>query len=180
MSTDDSIPYGYCHCGCGEQTRIATRSQAAIGHVKGEPLRYILGHNARHRPEQYTVDNNGCWIWGRFTLPNGYGQLTVKGKRTLAHRYMYEKHVGPIPDGLVIDHLCRVRNCVNPDHLEPVTHTENQRRGRGYKLDPDEVREIYASRRTANAREIASRYCVSLSAIYFIWQGRAHREVTGA
>lgn len=50
------------------------------------------------------------------------------GKMRLAHRVAYEIHVGPIPDGLEIDHLCRVRCCVNPDHLEPVTHRENMRR----------------------------------------------------
>jgi hypothetical protein len=59
----------------------------------------------------------------------GYGAFMVGGRNVRVHRWAYETLVGPIPDGLVIDHLCRVRNCVNPDHLEPVTHRENIRRG---------------------------------------------------
>ena len=66
-----------------------------------------------------------CWIWTACTYPNGYGQFD-KG---YAHRRSYEFHIGPIPDGLVIDHLCRVRNCVNPEHLEPVTQLVNHHRG---------------------------------------------------
>ena len=54
----------------------------------------------------------------------------VQGKKELAHRIAYEAANGPIPEGMVLDHLCRSRNCVNPDHLEVVTHAENQRRGR--------------------------------------------------
>jgi len=71
----------------------------------------------------------GCLIWfGRISTP-GYGSTRVKIDGTwrcaLAHRLAYEELVGPIPDGLVLDHLCRVRRCVNPAHLEPVTILEN-------------------------------------------------------
>jgi hypothetical protein len=59
---------------------------------------------------------------------HGYGQVNVDGIPTKAHRVAFELHVGPIPDGLHIDHLCRVRLCVNPAHLEPVTAAENTRR----------------------------------------------------
>jgi hypothetical protein len=63
-------------------------------------------------------------------LPTGYGHIgTRDGGHVQAHRLSYEIHKGPIPDGLVIDHLCRVRACVNPEHLEPVTHHENIARG---------------------------------------------------
>lgn len=67
-----------------------------------------------------------------FTGPKdraGYGRLTKHGRHLLAHRASYEFIVGPIPDGLVIDHLCRNTSCVHPGHLEPVTHAENIRRG---------------------------------------------------
>lgn len=69
-----------------------------------------------------------CWLW-KASLTNGYGQLVRNKKRHLAHRYSYEICCGSIPKGLQLDHLCRVRNCVNPAHLEPVTCGENLRRG---------------------------------------------------
>lgn len=66
-----------------------------------------------------------CWVWhGSFT-DEGYGQVTVNYKRTLVHRHAYEQLVGPIPEGLHLDHLCRNRGCCNPAHLEPVTCKEN-------------------------------------------------------
>lgn len=74
-----------------------------------------------------------CWEWrAAIADPTGtsYGGITVDGKRYQAHRLAYETWVGPIPEGLEIDHLCRVRACINPDHLEVVTHAENMRRSR--------------------------------------------------
>lgn len=62
---------------------------------------------------------------------NGYGRFWLEGKNVLAHRWSYEHHVAEIPEGLVIDHLCRNHGCVNPDHLEPVTISENTIRGIG-------------------------------------------------
>lgn len=71
----------------------------------------------------------GCWLWMAGRQPNGYGRLRLDGKAVYAHRFAYELLIGPIPKGLQIDHLCRVRHCVNPTHLEPVTHRENTLRG---------------------------------------------------
>lgn len=73
----------------------------------------------------------GCWVWTGSRDPNGYGQIAVDGRPRKAHRVAYAALVGPIPDGLQLDHLCRVRACVNPDHLEPVTLRENVARGTG-------------------------------------------------
>lgn len=77
----------------------------------------------------------GCWLWTGTILARGYGQFWVgpghRGLRVRAHRFAYEMLVGPIPDGLVIDHLCRVPLCVNPAHMEPVTGRVNIRRGIG-------------------------------------------------
>lgn len=72
--------------------------------------------------------DTGCWAWTHYLESNGYARLWVDGRNYGAHRFSYEYHVGPIPEGLQIDHLCRVRHCVNPDHLEPVTSAENTRR----------------------------------------------------
>lgn len=78
-------------------------------------------------------DQRGCWLWLGHTGTQGYGVAYTrpagKNKAHSAHRVVYEYLVGPIPEGLQLDHLCRVRNCVNPDHLEPVTNRENTIRG---------------------------------------------------
>lgn len=69
---------------------------------------------------------DGCWNWTGAIQEPGYGRFSAgPGVRVLAHRWSYEHHVGPIPDGLTIDHLCLNKACVNPDHLEPVTREEN-------------------------------------------------------
>lgn len=71
-----------------------------------------------------------CWQWDVLRPDTGYGDF-YDGRAWLAHRWSYEHHVGPIPEGLEIDHLCRNRGCVNPAHLEPVTPRENTHRGFG-------------------------------------------------
>jgi hypothetical protein len=76
------------------------------------------------------VDEAGCWLWQRYRHADGYGQVTVPGAgHRQVHRVVYEHLVGPIPAGLHIDHLCRVRACCRPDHLEPVTNQVNLLRG---------------------------------------------------
>lgn len=85
-----------------------------------------------------------CWIWTSTVVGDGYGYFYVGGgranrQRVYAHRWAYEQMVGPIPEGMEIDHLCRVRLCVKPAHLEPVTAQENHRRRRGIKHGPYNV-----------------------------------------
>jgi len=70
-----------------------------------------------------------CWQWCGEILNNGYGRMTYMHSRFMAHRWSYEYFNGPIQDGMQIDHLCRVRRCVNPKHLEQVTCSENLARG---------------------------------------------------
>ena len=79
---------------------------------------------------------NGCWLWvgANDGDKDPYGRVVVNGKQRMVHRISYETFVGKIPDGLQIDHLCRKRLCINPEHLEPVTPKENIRRGlTGYR-----------------------------------------------
>jgi hypothetical protein len=81
---------------------------------------------------------SGCWLWqGATTRPeNGYGQVRFLGRKILVHRLVYELLVGPVPEGLTLDHVaargCTSRLCCNPDHLEPVTMRENILRGNGF------------------------------------------------
>jgi hypothetical protein len=78
------------------------------------------------------VDRSGdCWLWRGRPTPKGYGVIGINGKDKYVHQVSYEAFIGPIPAGLVIDHLCRVRLCVNPAHLEPVTNKVNILRGMG-------------------------------------------------
>jgi HNH endonuclease len=74
-------------------------------------------------------NDNDCWVWTGYINPKGYGKCQIKGFGQMAHRVSYQAFVGPIPDGLTIDHLCRTRNCANPEHLEPVSQRENSMRG---------------------------------------------------
>ena len=73
--------------------------------------------------------NTGCWLWSAAVNQAGYAWYNVSGDPDRGHRVSYEALVGAIPDGLEIDHLCRVRCCVNPDHLEAVPHRVNMHRG---------------------------------------------------
>ena len=75
-------------------------------------------------------DENDCWPWEGTIDPAGYGRGSFGGVTAMAHRAVYLLIKGDIPQGFDLDHLCRNRRCVNPDHLEPVTHHENCRRGK--------------------------------------------------
>jgi hypothetical protein len=80
--------------------------------------------------EKFVLGPDSCWLWTAETNRGGYGLFRITRKSHVgAHRFSYQLLVGPIPAGLQLDHLCRVRNCVNPAHLEPVTPKENYRRG---------------------------------------------------
>lgn len=72
--------------------------------------------------------DGSCWGWRGHRQPNGYGQFSENQRVIYAHRWAYEHFIGPIPAGLHIDHLCNNPSCVKPDHLEPVTQAENNRR----------------------------------------------------
>jgi len=71
------------------------------------------------------IQPSGCWLWTGSVTNQGYGSFRVDGVSTTAHRAAYEALVGPVPAGLVLDHLCRNRRCCNPKHLDPVSQREN-------------------------------------------------------
>ena len=72
------------------------------------------------------ISENGCWLWQASILKSGgYGQISFGGKPCRAHVVAYELFNGPVPEGCELDHLCRTPACVNPEHLDPVTHREN-------------------------------------------------------
>ena len=109
---------------------------------------------------KYRIDDNGCWSWLR-PGHRGYGGFSMHGRKCAAHRVVYEMMRGPIPAGLELDHLCRNRACVNPDHLEPVPGKVNVLRGNGMgaryaRRSPEERQrsaERQRKRRNAMARE---------------------------
>jgi len=125
-----------CACGCGEMPNLAPHSDRKKGWVKCRPLKWRKSHHERGEGGflAFEITENGCWEFRR-GMGAGYGSLVIAGQKRLAHRYVYETFVEPIPEGLQIDHLCRNRACINPDHLEPVTQSVNLRRGRSVERE---------------------------------------------
>ena len=122
-----------------------------------------------------------CWEWqGSVNKRTGYGKKQLNGRTLLAHRWMYEMLQGPIPDGLVVNHKCSNRKCVNPHHLELTTQTGNCRHGFGTKLTVEAVREIKAaknSRKWGDGMRLAHKHKVSSALIHDIWNGRAWKDI---
>lgn len=106
------------------------------GRPPGRPARPLL---ERLSEQIVRVADGDCWLWTGLTDIDGYGIIGEGGNncRSLrVHRVVYQMAVGPIPEGMVIDHLCRVRNCANPAHLEVVTPAENTRRSNAVRPLP--------------------------------------------
>jgi len=134
------VPNGYCQCGCGGKTKLATETNRSRGHVKGEPLRFIHTHHARvPLVDRFwgKVDrrrDDECWPWTASVTRHGYGQIMVGAYGTgsrprplRANRVAWELTHGPIPDGLWVLHSCDNPSCCNPSHLFLGTQTENMR-----------------------------------------------------
>lgn len=134
-----------CECGCGLPAPNAKGTWPRYRHVIGQPIRFRPGHNFNKSEPMYVVEMKGyntpCWIWKR-SLVYGYGCLRRAGRTRSAHVEFYVTKHGPVPEGTELDHLCRNRACVNPDHLEPVTRQVNTQRGGRAKLNPQAVLQI--------------------------------------
>lgn len=114
---------------------------------------------------------DSCWLWTASKDRNGYGQVRLgprPGKLIYSHRLAYEMLVAPIPVGMVIDHLCRVPSCCNPDHLEVVTQTENVRRGggNGYKNRTHCIRGHEFTETNTRKNDKGYRQCISCKKEY--------------
>lgn len=113
-----------------------------------------------------------CWKWPYAINKQGYGQLQINKKRYEAHRWMYELIKGKPPFKSELDHLCRNRSCINPEHLQAVSHQENCRRGYNAKLTETKVVEIKKLFGKKSQRQIALIYGVSRATIGYIFQGK--------
>jgi len=123
------------------------------------------------------LGSDECWPWlGSINKRTGYGKKTFHRKDVLAHRWMYEQRVCKIADGMVINHLCRNRRCVNPSHLEVVTQQDNCKHGAGCKLTEEQVTKIKNMKNQVvwgEKKHIAKYYGVTPATISDIWYGRS-------
>ncbi len=161
-----------CKCGC-------------LRPCEGEYFnRHDRWNTTRRAKEDYRIEDRGyltpCWIWQLKISKAGYASMKMGGRDLHAHNYYYEKYVGPLPPNTVPDHLCRVRCCVNFDHLEPVSNAENIRRGIGTKLTAADALEIVARYRGGSSMtDIAKDFPVSLTQVHDVIHGIRWADVVG-
>lgn len=161
------IPKGLCQCGCGERTNIILRNHTSTKRVKGEFSQFIIGHRRITKPEYVINPQTGCWEWQLSKSSTGYGSRRINYQTINMHKFYYEKYKGIVPNGLVLDHLCKNRGCVNPEHLEAVTQTTNCQRGKQAKLTWIQIRQIrnLYSVRAFTQKMLTEIFGVSLSTI---------------
>ncbi len=163
---ETAIAIHTCTRGCGATPRHHTS-------------RFCQGHHRQRRDPlagRYVINDHGCWIWQGCQVKNGYGQLTYKCRRWLAHRLSYFLHNGELPESaLQIHHVCANRACLNPDHLEAATPVEN-RRAAPTKLDLEKVEQIRELGSTMSQGQIAERFGVDRTTVGQVLRGKVWRE----
>jgi len=105
---------------------------------------------------KFPKEPDGCWIWTGTSIYSGYGRIKFNSRNILAHRFVYEYLVDEIPKGLTLDHLCRNRICVNPDHLETITQKENRRRGQSKNGNMNKTHCIHGHKYTKETTQVYS------------------------
>lgn len=176
---EQSVEPGYCQCGCGAWIGFHSKTSKRDGAVRGAPKRFKRGHHSNRPVLPRLIENidfsgppEGCWVWTAGFNRYGYGTMSVRHKKRMAHRLTYELLIGFIPDGFDLDHLCRNTRCVNPAHLEPVTHGENVRRGAGAKMTWEAVTVLRrAHSRGQGCRELARQFGVSKTTVQDVANG---------
>lgn len=185
------VPYGYCHCGCGQKTSVARQTRTKQGIKKGEPRLFLPSHKVVHTIEhqieafwdkvKITADDNQCWEWTAAKDRKGYGVTRII-KKTAAHRFAWIFPDYVIPDGMYILHSCDNPSCCNPKHLFLGTAQDNMddkvKKGRQPRADSHprrklssskviEIRRRYANGETSFSR-MAKEYGVHSSTIRLV------------
>lgn len=173
-----AIPFGTCHCGCGGKTRIAKLTSTARYRRAGMPYRYLHGHDRCRSGNEFAVENRDykspCWIWKRHINSSGYGMMRDSaGTLRASYAVYYENKFGKVPEGLQLDHKCRQRACVNPDHLDPVTHAINVARGASCTISSEKIRRVKVLLENGTRQiEVAAAVGISQSAVSDIKLGK--------
>lgn len=180
MLAFESSEDGLCLCGCGKQTEIATRTVGSRGWVRGKSKPFYGMHRRTcEKGPRYIVDPvTGCWDWQWKLNIGGYGQTNKDGRTLSAHVLFYEETNGPVPEGKVLDHLCRNRRCCNPAHLEPVSFTENIRRGIATYITREQACEIMELYGTMTGHDVARKFSITPTRVYQIWGKRGWNDIT--
>jgi hypothetical protein len=180
---NDSIPRGFCQCGCGAKTPIASSSDPSRNTKKGDPRWFLMGHHRRKSPVDYVAEDRGfetpCLMWQGSLDSTGYGQKFLPGGKSVpAHRWHYEQNVGPIPEGLILHHRCEQRACVNWDHTTPTTQAINVQVSKKAKLTPKDIAGIKRLNATSDMTQsqIGDLFGVSGAHVCNILQGKAWKN----
>lgn len=160
---------GTCGCGCGGAPTRYPQRHLSAGIEKGDFRLFIAGHSSRNPADprnagpDFLVEDRGyetpCHVWQRSLNHNGYAQSPSSGRTEHVARWV--KKFGPVPPGKQLDHLCRVRSCVNEDHLEAVLAVVNVRRSSATKLTQAQVDEIRARSGTETQVTLAAEFGIN-------------------